>query len=228
MDQPPLPQEVRAWLDEVKWSNSLALDNFNLGSIPEEVFSWTHLAELFLTQNQITQVPSSIAKLNKLRYLDLSYNNIESIPLELCQMPSLTRLHITNCNLSSLPDHFSQFPGLKFLSLSGNSFKEIPEPVLKLKSCVFSCFVSCAAQLFLTPQVLLASSLESLYINYNKITTIPEDIHERLPNLTTRTYSQSLSRSFHLNRTLTPLFLPTQQSTFPSIALQRYLEQLQT
>ncbi|MEO1592156.1 MAG: leucine-rich repeat-containing protein kinase family protein [Cyanobacteria bacterium J06632_22] len=93
----------------------------NIAHIDEAALS-PHFRWLILTDNQLTQLPRSIGKLNRLQKLMLAGNQLQSLPAEMvnCQNLELTRLSANQ--LPSLPDWLMSLPKLSWLAYAGNPF----------------------------------------------------------------------------------------------------------
>jgi Leucine-rich repeat (LRR) protein len=100
----------------------LSFKNNELETVPEESLP-PSLQWLILTDNKITQLPSSIGKLKNLRKLLLSGNRLENLPIELhgCQELELIRLSVNR--LRFLPSWLLTMPRLSWIALSSNEFE---------------------------------------------------------------------------------------------------------
>ncbi|WP_043996845.1 leucine-rich repeat domain-containing protein, partial [Microcystis aeruginosa] len=61
-------------------AGKLYLSNKNLTEIPTEITQLTSLQVLFLSNNQISEIPEALAQLTSLQVLNLSDNQISEIP----------------------------------------------------------------------------------------------------------------------------------------------------
>lgn len=93
---------------------SLQLSSCRIKSIHPETFLGleSHLKHLSISQNEITQVPTtSLEKLNKLALLDLSYNKITRIPQGAFE--KLVKLNTLKLNDNNLELDSDSFKGLE-------------------------------------------------------------------------------------------------------------------
>ncbi|KAK4877286.1 hypothetical protein RN001_009792 [Aquatica leii] len=76
-------------------------------TIPQDIGFLTNLLELYLNDNHIKKLPSSICGLKKLQILDLSNNMLKDLPEDLGNLTNLRRLSIQENKISRLPKSLS-------------------------------------------------------------------------------------------------------------------------
>lgn len=92
----------------------LYLDNNNLSELPDSLHLFENLRELSLAHNKFKELPERISNFPKLNYLNLNYNQLEFLPQSMAGME------------------------LRKLQLAGNPIKEVPENFKELsKTCTF-------------------------------------------------------------------------------------------
>jgi len=79
-----------------------------------------HLTALYLNDNSLFRIPSSISLLGKLRRLDLSNNKLRSLPAEIGDLTDLRELMLNNNYLRALPYELGKLFQLNTLGLKGN------------------------------------------------------------------------------------------------------------
>jgi hypothetical protein len=79
---------------------------------------------LILTDNQITNIPSSIGKLTGLRKLMLANNCISNIPEEIQQCQELQLIRLSCNKLSIVPSFIYNLPKLSWIAFSSNIFNQ--------------------------------------------------------------------------------------------------------
>lgn len=123
---------LQAWREN---STSLRLDNLNLKSIPDEIFSLTQLTDLHL-ENNYFGAPSdinNISNLSNLKVLNLSNIRFGFFPSKIFDLHNLEELYCSNINISQLPYGISNLSKLKVLDLSHNILTEFSHGVDQLR-----------------------------------------------------------------------------------------------
>lgn len=99
----------------------LGLKGNDIETIEEHVFERaTALEQLYLTDNCLTALPSSIATCRSLRKLQASHNRLTAVPADLSKLPHLELLRLACNELTELPEGLLHSPALAWLSLQGN------------------------------------------------------------------------------------------------------------
>jgi len=136
--------------------NFLEISSSILSKLPEQAFdNLPNLINLVLRNNQLTEVPPSIARLQKLRFLDVSSNRLTSVPDGVNQCAELTSLNLRGNQLSTLPLLGQGKLGkLSVLDVSNNKLTEFPEDLTCLS----------------------LAGLSEIYAQNNAISGVPESI----------------------------------------------------
>ena len=92
----------------------------NLSNIDENIFIFTHLEVVDLSENFLVKISENIQKLINLKSLILSDNKIENLPNSIGNLTQLENLYLAGNNLSELPKDIIQLQNLKWLSLIDN------------------------------------------------------------------------------------------------------------
>ena len=117
----------------------LDLSNCGLESIPEEVFEFTDLRFLDLSndlycdedyKNKIEVIPSRISNLKNLTKLNLANNSVSTISEEISRIKPLKYLDISNNKLVHLSEKIVNMPNLKELILEENPFDLLPPEIV--------------------------------------------------------------------------------------------------
>ncbi|KAF8019435.1 hypothetical protein BT93_G0195 [Corymbia citriodora subsp. variegata] len=129
---------------------------------PPEVTQWESSTEIYLMENQLTELPenprcpallvlflNSNRKLRKispsffdympaLEILNLSQTQIKSLPESLFRLTRLKRLFLTYCDLLTvLPPQIGELQQLEMLDLEGTMIMDLPKEVAKLTKLTF-------------------------------------------------------------------------------------------
>lgn len=92
-----------------------------------------NLQELVLTENCLTELPTSIGRLTKLNNLNVDLNALESIPIEIGNCASLGVLSLRDNKLRTIPSALGNCSELHVLDVSGNLLKYLPYTLVNLK-----------------------------------------------------------------------------------------------
>ena len=98
----------------------LWLHENNLTELPKEIGNLTNLTKIWLHENNLTELPKEIGNLTNLTELWLHKNNLTELPKEICNLTNLTELSLYNNNLTELPNEIGQLTNLTGLTLFGN------------------------------------------------------------------------------------------------------------
>lgn len=77
------------------------LSGNNLTELPDFIGNWTELKELHLSNNRLTEIPWAVAELKKLERLDLSGNPVQYLPRGLKKLSNLKELCLEFTPLSA-------------------------------------------------------------------------------------------------------------------------------
>ncbi|SEW29636.1 Leucine rich repeat-containing protein [Chitinophaga sp. YR573] len=158
------------WLLSLNKLEILNINNNELQTLPDSLFSLRQLNRLEAKQNKITVVQERLNELVSLRYLDLSNNQIKDFPyfLSVLQLQSL----LLRSNKISLIDTAISFPSLRELNLSRNLLTELQfkHPLsLGILDISYNKISKLDDSLF-------TALLRSFYANNNEITFLPKAI----------------------------------------------------
>ncbi|MBD2636609.1 leucine-rich repeat domain-containing protein [Limnothrix sp. FACHB-881] len=172
-------QRIAAALTEGE--TALDLSELGLTELPIELFSLTHLEELWLDNNQLTSIPEAIAQLQNLQQLWLDNNQLTSIPKAIAQLQNLQQLYLHNNQLTSIPEAIAQLQNLQTLVLTNNQLTTIPEAITQLQNLQQLWLDN--NQLTSIPEAIAQlQNLQTLWLDNNQLTSIPESIAQ-LQNL---------------------------------------------
>jgi leucine-rich repeat protein SHOC2 len=138
------------------------------------------LAELGLSHNKLTSLPTSLGTLTTLTYFEAKNNRLRSMPTEVGSLVYLVTLDVGCNELESVPTEVGTCNSLAFLNLFGNKLKSLPSEINQL---------SYLQWLWLSHNQLTSVDLqgfellEDLFISGNPIKELPETIAQTCPNL---------------------------------------------
>ena len=126
--------EVSSRVGRLKKLRMLDLGHNRLTEIPDAVADLDGLTDfLYLHDNQLTALPSTLARLTRLRYLNISENAFEVWPESISFMTSLIELRVSSNRLASLPDSVVHLTRLRELHLRDNKLTSLPESIAELR-----------------------------------------------------------------------------------------------
>eukprot|EP00002_Diphylleia_rotans_P007232 TRINITY_DN1672_c0_g1_i3.p1 TRINITY_DN1672_c0_g1~~TRINITY_DN1672_c0_g1_i3.p1 ORF type:complete len:2182 (-),score=438.40 TRINITY_DN1672_c0_g1_i3:205-6750(-) len=101
----------------------------NLKDVSHLISEWASCLSVYISNNQISELPYTIGTLTQLCSLDVSMNQISCLPLEMQMMNSLTQLVLHQNLLDEFPDVLLLMPWLVSLDLSNNKIESLPEGI---------------------------------------------------------------------------------------------------
>ena len=176
------------WKDLSRFGNmsiiadELYLSHDQLTELPKEIGQLTGLARLDVNNNQLSELPKEIGQLTNLTRLDLEYNKFIKLPKEIGQLTNLTGLFLADNQLIELPKEIGQLSSLTKLFLSDNQLTELPKETGQLSSLAWL-LLSDNQLTELPKEIRQLSSLTKLFLDHNQLTELPKEIGQ-LTNLT--------------------------------------------
>jgi Leucine-rich repeat (LRR) protein len=121
-------ESVSEKIGHLKRLRMLDLGHNQLTHLPAAMGDLEGLTDfLYLHDNRLSWLPSSLARLTKLRYLNISENAFAVLPDCLCAMVSLIELRACDNRLTSLPESLGRLSRLRELHLRNNRLSTLPE-----------------------------------------------------------------------------------------------------
>lgn len=119
-------------VEDAKAIRRIHLSSANLTHIPEDVFGFPNLTELYLDFNAITEIPAEIGRLTNLRKLSLMHNHLTDVPAEIGCLTNLLYISLGNNEIVDLPDQIGNLHALEVLHLSDNQLVNLPSTMGEL------------------------------------------------------------------------------------------------
>merc|ERR1719414_2357403 len=149
-----------------------------LANIPANLESLVHLADVDLSQNQLTKIPEGILALPGLKRLNLGSNQIDEVSPLIERWTVLETLILSRNKIQTLPNGLCKLAKLRKLYVCDNQldFEGIPAGIGKLSS--LEVFSAADNNLEMVRQGLCrCASLKKLILARNKLITLPDAIH---------------------------------------------------
>lgn len=174
--------EAMAAKDTLK-VKTLALGQNLLTAVPDVIYRFPNLEELFLSDNDIETVNLDMARLPKLRHLDLSKNIIKDNGIAISKNKSLQLLNLQKNFVTDIPRAARNCKKLETLWLGNNRISGLSNASFrKLKPVKDLNFYK--AEIAVLPRgIRKMRRLEVLDLYYNKLETLPKSV-TRLKRLT--------------------------------------------
>ena len=155
--------------------SELYLSNNQIIELPREIGKLTLLLKLDLKYNNITQLPQEIGKLVLLRELHLNNNRIIQIPQEIGKLTLLRELHLANNQLVQIPHDIGKLASLRKLNLSNNQIGQIPHEIGNL-TLLQELYLNNNRLIQISREIGNLTSLGTLYLSNNQIIQVPREI----------------------------------------------------
>ncbi len=116
----------------VRGGTDLNLSGCDLNDIPEYVFEQIDAAKiehLELHDNQLQNLPESIARFSNLKNLDVSENQFAEFPSVILELKNLQTLYIYSNQIAEVPNEITQLANLRDLFLGDNQLQTLPAAI---------------------------------------------------------------------------------------------------
>lgn len=123
-------QDLEAYHDTLK-IKKIYLDNLELTKVPDAIYRFPNLEELFINSNWITALRIDFQKLPKLTQLHANHNRISNDSLFFTQNKSLKILNLNQNKFIDIPDAVNNCKKLESLWLAANDLKSLSGSGLK-------------------------------------------------------------------------------------------------
>ncbi len=133
------------------------------------------IAELDLSEYEITELPPEIGRLTSLQGLIL--RGLTKIPREIAQLRNLTRLYLSSNELSELPKEIAQLRNLDILDLSSNELREFPKEITQLRNLT-RLYLNSNGLRELPREISQLRNLSILYLSSNELKELPMEISQ--------------------------------------------------
>lgn len=178
-------QELLSKKEEVKL---LDINSHKLKKLPEELFLFSNLEALDISNNpfeDLEQLMVDLNKLPKLKLLIMSHCGIERLPDNISLLKNLEGLALDQNKLKVVNENIGELTNLRLLSFRRNkSLKDLPKSIGNLK-CLEQLTISGAGFIRIRSEVSNCTNLKSIIANASNIKELPDNIDnlKKLRNL---------------------------------------------
>ena len=159
-------------IEEIACLEELYISENEIQNIPESFCKLEHLRVLHCVGNNLLTLPEQIGNLKALENLQLDENVLTILPDSLTMLPYLHNLDLNINKLSLLPQDFGNLSNLTTLNLSDNHLSNLPESFAMLKS-ITALDLSDNKLSYLPENCMFSNTLESLYVERNELQLLP-------------------------------------------------------
>ena len=175
-------QDLETYHDSLK-IKKIYLDNLELTKVPDAIYRFPNLEELFINSNWITALRIDFQKLPKLTQLHANHNRISNDSLFFTQNKSLKILNLNQNKFHDIPVALNNCRKLESLWLAANDLKSLSGSGLKYAKKVRDLNLY-QTKISLVPKELKKlKRLEVLDLYHNELTEVPSGVI-RLKRLT--------------------------------------------
>jgi len=146
-----------------------------LTKLPNAIKHLTHLKNLTLRYNQLTEIPVWIESLCVLESLNLNVNNLNKLPKTIGSLSHLKELLLWKNELQDLPNSICLLQSLKYLNLRLNQLKLLPYDLGNLINLI-DLNLHDNKLTGIPESISSLKSLRALNLSWNLLTTLPSSI----------------------------------------------------
>ncbi|XP_029939151.1 leucine-rich repeat-containing protein 7 isoform X2 [Salarias fasciatus] len=167
----------RCFRGEEEVISVLDYSHCSLQQVPKEIFSFERtLEELYLDANQIEELPKQLFNCQALKKLSMPDNDLSNLPTTIASLVNLKELDISKNGIQEFPDNIKCCKGLSVVEASVNPITKLPEGFTQLLNLT-QLFLNDAFLEYLPANFGRLSKLRILELRENHLKTMPKSIH---------------------------------------------------
>ncbi|KAK0142718.1 Leucine-rich repeat-containing protein 7 [Merluccius polli] len=167
----------RCFRGEEEVISVLDYSHCSLQQVPKEIFSFERtLEELYLDANQIEELPKQLFNCQALKKLSMPDNDLSNLPTTIASLVNLKELDISKNGIQEFPDNIKCCKGLSVVEASVNPIAKLPEGFTQLLNLT-QLFLNDAFLEYLPANFGRLSKLRILELRENHLKTMPKSIH---------------------------------------------------
>ncbi|XP_073810311.1 leucine-rich repeat-containing protein 7 isoform X21 [Danio rerio] len=167
----------RCFRGEEEVISVLDYSHCSLQQVPKEIFSFERtLEELYLDANQIEELPKQLFNCQALKKLSMPDNDLSNLPTTIASLVNLKELDISKNGIQEFPDNIKCCKCLSVVEASVNPIAKLPEGFTQLLNLT-QLFLNDAFLEYLPANFGRLSKLRILELRENHLKTMPKSIH---------------------------------------------------
>ncbi|XP_075062088.1 leucine-rich repeat-containing protein 10 [Mixophyes fleayi] len=119
-------------LEEMPIDKMVDLSSMQLRRFPLRVCAFKELVKLYLSDNNLNNLPPELELLQNLQILALDFNNFKVLPLVVCSLKQLSILYLGNNHIRDLPQELNFLKNLQTLWIESNYLTHLPAVICEL------------------------------------------------------------------------------------------------
>lgn len=156
--------------------SDLLLFGKNIDTIPPSIGD-LRLHVLLLAENNLTDLPKELGRMQSLEHLDLAKNSISLLPIGFTELRNLRYLDLNENSLSSLPPDFGKLRFLNHFKCRQNQLHELPGSIGMIEHLLnLDLYGNVLDKLPF--EILNITTLQVLDVQYNRLRNQPEIIEK--------------------------------------------------
>ncbi|XP_056271002.1 leucine-rich repeat-containing protein 7 [Pseudoliparis swirei] len=168
----------RCFRGEEEVISVLDYSHCSLQQVPKEIFTFEKtLEELYLDANQIEELPKQLFNCQALKKLSMPDNDLSNLPTTIASLVNLKELDISKNGIQEFPDNIKCCKGLSVVEASVNPITKLPDGFTQLLNLT-QLFLNDAFLEFLPANFGRLSKLRILELRENHLKTMPKSIHK--------------------------------------------------
>uniref|UniRef100_A0A7N8YCG0 Leucine-rich repeat-containing protein 7 n=1 Tax=Mastacembelus armatus TaxID=205130 RepID=A0A7N8YCG0_9TELE len=176
----------RCFRGEEEVISVLDYSHCSLQQVPKEIFSFERtLEELYLDANQIEELPKQLFNCQALKKLSMPDNDLSNLPTTIASLVNLKELDISKNGIQEFPDNIKCCKGLSVVEASVNPITKLPDGFTQLLNLT-QLFLNDAFLEYLPANfgrsIHRLTQLERLDLGSNEFSELPE-VLEQIHNL---------------------------------------------
>ena len=143
--------------------------------LPKEIGQLKELEQLELLNSQLKRLPNEIVSLSRLRFLELFESQITELPEDFGRLGALRVVILHRNQLQKLPDSFGEMNRLEIAEIDFNQIEKLPDDLSGLTN--MRVLTLGENRLSALPQSIgELIAMEELYLGANQLTEVPDEI----------------------------------------------------